>query len=140
MSFHVYVKISQTWHYSYHCWFLQSYKSSKESNLMLQRTLLTLAAAFFMVPAAPAAFGQTVDEIVAKYVQARGGMEALKAAKTVRMTGKISVGPGLEAPAVLEQKRPNHMRIEFTIQGMTAVMAYDGKSGWMIMPFGGKKD
>jgi len=107
---------------------------------MLKGILLTLAVGALMVLASPATFGQTVDEIIAKNVQARGGMEKLKAAKTVRMSGKISIGPGLEAPAVLEQRRPNSVRIEFTVQGMTAVMAYDGKSGWMLMPFGGKKD
>ena len=32
------------------------------------------------------------------------------------------------------------MRVEFTVQGMTAVQAYDGTTGWMIMPFAGKTD
>jgi len=86
------------------------------------------------------AYGQTVDEVIAKHVQARGGLDKLKAAKTVRMTGKMTVGPGLEAPVVVEQKRPNHIRIEFTIQGMTGIMAFDGKGGWTLIPFSGKKD
>jgi outer membrane lipoprotein-sorting protein len=107
---------------------------------MLKGIVLTLGVGALMALACPATFCQTVDEIIAKNVQARGGMEKLKAAKTIRMSGKISIGPGLEAPAVLEQRRPNSVRIEFTVQGMTAVMAYDGKSGWMLMPFGGKKD
>jgi outer membrane lipoprotein-sorting protein len=86
------------------------------------------------------AYGQTVDEVIAKHVQARGGLDKLKAAKTIRMTGKMTVGPGLEAPVVVEQKRPNHIRIEFTIQGMTGIMAFDGKGGWTLIPFSGKKD
>jgi outer membrane lipoprotein-sorting protein len=32
------------------------------------------------------------------------------------------------------------MRVEFTIQGMTGIQAYDGTTGWMVMPFMGKKD
>ena len=40
----------------------------------------------------------------------------------------------------LEIKRPKSLRMEFTFQGMTGVQAYDGKSGWAISPFGGKKD
>ena len=40
----------------------------------------------------------------------------------------------------MEMARPNKMRMEFTIQGMTGVQAYDGKTGWMVMPFMGKKD
>ena len=88
----------------------------------------------------PALIGQTVDEIIAKSVEARGGMEKLKAVKSMRSTGKMELGPGMEAPGTMYQKRPNMVRLEFTIQGLTAVQAYDGKSGWMIMPFTGKKD
>jgi outer membrane lipoprotein-sorting protein len=104
---------------------------------MYRRLTFVLAAVLFIAIPASA---QTVDEIIAKYIQARGGMEKLKAAKSIRYTGKITVGPGMEAPVVLEQKRPNSVRIEFTLQGMTGVQAYDGKTGWSIMPFGGKKD
>jgi len=32
------------------------------------------------------------------------------------------------------------MRMEFTLQGMTGVQAYDGKTAWAVMPFMGKKD
>lgn len=82
----------------------------------------------------------TVDQIVAKNIQARGGMDKLKAVKSVRMTGKMTVGPGMEAPITLVEKRPKNLRLELTLQGMTAVQAYDGKTGWAIMPFQGKKD
>ena len=46
----------------------------------------------------------------------------------------------MEAPGLLIQKRRKLARLEFTIQGMTAVQAYDGKNAWQIMPFTGKKD
>ncbi|MBV8207158.1 MAG: outer membrane lipoprotein-sorting protein [Acidobacteria bacterium] len=82
----------------------------------------------------------TLDQILAKNIQARGGMEKLKAVKSMRMTGKMTVGPGMEAPITLIEKRPHNMRLEFSLQGMTGVQAYDGKSGWTIMPFQGKKD
>jgi len=104
---------------------------------MVHKFLLSLITAAVMALPASA---QTVDEIIAKHIQARGGLEKLKAVKTVRYTGKMTVGPGLEAPAVMEQKRPNSVRLEITVQGLTAVQAYDGKAGWQVMPFGGKKD
>ena len=83
---------------------------------------------------------QTVDEIIAKNVEARGGLDKIKSVQTIRSTGKMEMGPGIEAPGVMIQKRPNQMRLEFTVQGLTAVQAYDGSSGWAIMPFTGKKD
>ena len=49
-------------------------------------------------------------------------------------------GGGFEAVIVEENKRPNLVRQEFQIQGFTGVTAYDGKTGWKIEPWNGKKD
>jgi len=89
---------------------------------------------------APAVWAQTVDEIIAKNIQARGGMDKLKSVKTMKATATMAMGPGMEAPGVLIQKRGDLARLEFTIQGLTAVQAYDGKNAWQVMPFMGKKD
>ncbi len=83
---------------------------------------------------------QTVEELLAKNLEARGGAAKLKSVQSIRMTGHMSVGPGLEAPFVMEMKRPHSMRVEFTIQGMTGVQAYDGQKAWMVMPFMGKTE
>ncbi len=40
----------------------------------------------------------------------------------------------------MEFTRPNRMRMEFTVQGMTGIQAYDGKTGWAVMPFMGKTE
>lgn len=79
----------------------------------------------------------TADEITAKYLTAIGGREKLKAVQSLRMTGTITMGPGMVAPMVIELKRPSSMRMEFTIQGMTATSAFDGEKGWQIVPFQG---
>jgi outer membrane lipoprotein-sorting protein len=104
---------------------------------MLKKVALCVAAA--AVIALPAA-AQTIDEIIAKSLEARGGEAKLRAVKSIRMTGHIEVGPGMIAPMSLVVKRPGMVRMEFTIQGMTAIQAYDGKAGWDVMPFQGKKD
>jgi outer membrane lipoprotein-sorting protein len=87
-----------------------------------------------------AASGQTADEIIGKYVEKIGGMEKLQAIKTMRSTGKFIGGGGFEAVIINENKRPNLVRGEFSLQGMTAINAFDGKNGWKINPFSGKKD
>ena len=84
-------------------------------------------------------FSQTAEELVNKNIEAKGGMERIKAAKTRRMTGKL-VGGGIVATAGQENMRPNLVRETFSLQGMTAVQAYDGSTGWQIQPFGGRKD
>jgi hypothetical protein len=82
---------------------------------------------------------QTADELVAKNIQARGGLEKIKAVNTIRMTGKIYVS-GFYAVIGVEKKRGNMLRQSFTVQGMTQIQAYDGSTGWQIQPFGGRKD
>ena len=89
---------------------------------------------------APCLLAQSVDEILAKYVQARGGTEKLKSVKTIKTTATMTMGPGMEFPGTVIQKRPDLARLEFTAQGLTVVQAYDGKQAWQIMPFMGKKD
>ena len=105
---------------------------------MSKKTLLLVAAvATLNLPAA----AQTVDEIVAKNIRARGGMDKIKAIQTTRMTGRVAFGPGMEAPFVRESKRPDKFRIDGTIQGTTATFqAYDGKTGWQLVPFTGNKN
>jgi outer membrane lipoprotein-sorting protein len=104
---------------------------------MQRKSVLLMIAALLMAPLLAA---QTVDDIIAKNAQARGGLDKLKAVQSVRATGTMTVGPGMEAPMTLIQKRPHQMRIEFTIQGLTGVEGFDGVNAWQIMPFNGKKD
>jgi hypothetical protein len=83
---------------------------------------------------------QTADELIAKNIEARGGIEKIKAIKTLRMTGKFEGGGGFTASVGQENSRPDLIRQTFALQGMTAVQAYDGATGWQIQPFNGKKD
>ena len=87
----------------------------------------------------PSASSQTADELVNKNIEAKGGMDKIKAVKTRRMTGKMISG-GIVAATGQENMRPNLVRETFSLQGMTAVQAYDGSTGWQIQPFGGRKD
>ena len=102
------------------------------------RKLLGVVALSVLV-AVPAA-AQSVDDILAKNADAKGGIAKLRAVNTMRATGRITIGPGMEAPIVLEQKRPRSLRIEVTVQGLTIVQAYDGTVGWMLNPMSGRKD
>jgi hypothetical protein len=83
---------------------------------------------------------QTADELIAKNIEARGGMEKIQAIKTLRISGRFDGGGGFVASVGQENQRPNLIRETLSLQGMTAVQAYDGSTGWQIQPFGGKKD
>jgi len=83
---------------------------------------------------------QTAEELVSKNIQAKGGIDKIKAIKSLRMTGKFIGGGGFTANIGQESMRPNLVRQTFTLQGMTQVTAYDGATGWQIAPFEGHKD
>ena len=87
-----------------------------------------------------AASSQTADELVSKNLQARGGIEKIKAVQTYRAAGKESDSEGSTVAVNLEGMRPNLVRQSLTLQGMTQVLAYDGSTGWQIQPFRGRKD
>jgi len=75
---------------------------------------------------------QTADELIAKNIQAKGGIDKIKAIKSVRITEKFDGGGGFTAKAAQINSRPNLVRETFALQGMTAVQAYDGSTGWQI--------
>ena len=95
---------------------------------------------------APAIFAQgtnqpTVDELVAKNIEAKGGATALKSLQTLRSTGKLLAQQGqIEYGYAQIKKQPDEVRSEASLQGMTQIQAYDGKEGWRVSPFSGRKD
>jgi outer membrane lipoprotein-sorting protein len=87
------------------------------------------------------ASAQTADEIIKKNIDAHGGIQKVKAVKSVKVTGKVlPAGLGQEIPIVIQQKRSNLVRVEATFQGKSQISAYDGQSGWKIDPFQGSSD
>lgn len=102
----------------------------------MRRCLMVL---FVLLGCGLLASAQTADELIAKNIAAKGGLEKIEAVKTVRMTGRLDTH-GFQAAVGRENKRPNEVRETFSLQGMTSIRAYDGSDGWMVSPFGGKKD
>jgi len=110
---------------------------------MRLRFAIHLVAASLLAPALNAQELKplTVDALVAKNIEAKGGINALRAVKSIRFTGKMLVNQGqLELAYTQTKERPGRIRTEATLQGMTLVQAYDGAEGWKISPFQGRKD
>ncbi len=102
---------------------------------------MRLVAAVVLLAAASSAFAYTADELAAKNVAAKGGAEKLAALHSLRLTGKLLVnGDTLQLGYVAMVERPDSVRYEATLQGLTLVQAYDGTQGWKINPFQGRKD
>jgi hypothetical protein len=80
----------------------------------MKKILLSLLAV--LVLGAPLC-SQTLDEVLAKNYQARGGLDKLKALAGWKLSGKMVVAAqGLDLPVVIWQKAPDKMRVETTFQ------------------------
>jgi outer membrane lipoprotein-sorting protein len=92
---------------------------------------------------ASSAMALTLDELIAKNIKARGGLEKIRAIHTLRSSGKLLfLGGGFSIELRYMQliKRPGMLRTEALLQGLTAVTAYDGNVGWQVQPFQGRMD
>ncbi|MGH9389710.1 MAG: hypothetical protein ACRD1Z_08855 [Vicinamibacteria bacterium] len=105
----------------------------------MRRETLAICGSWLLAAAgfAASASAQSLDEIVAQHVQALGGIERLRAIQSLRMSGRVTAGGGREALVVREILRPDKIRTEFTLQGVTGVYAFDGERGWKVAPFEG---
>ncbi len=127
---------------------------------VLVGSFLVLAASLAMVADTPSsAVKLTADQVIAKNVAARGGLQAWRAVQTLSMSGKMDAGgnerPTLAAAGVrtgggkmptrpkeeaqlpfrMELKRARKSRLELDFRGETAVQVYDGTNGWKLRPF-----
>jgi hypothetical protein len=101
--------------------------------------LLALQAGVQLFAGQSNSASQTADEIVAKVLAARGGLEKTKAVQSERITGTIYFNTELYGPFLAEFKRPGKMHNEVTIQNKTVVRSFNGKDGgWVTNPFAGK--
>jgi hypothetical protein len=101
----------------------------------MRKTLLV-----FLALSASPLLGQTADDIIARYLKTVGGLDKIQTVKSLRRTGTFLTPSGTEFQLMETYKRPNMARQEYTLSGMTGVYAYDGRSGWKIEPWNGKKD
>ncbi|HEX9185482.1 MAG TPA: hypothetical protein VGB87_00285 [Vicinamibacteria bacterium] len=94
--------------------------------------------AALLLALASAAPAQTVEDVVRRYLDARGGIVKLRSVQSLRLSGTMEL-PGISAPFVLELKRPAKMRTEFTVEGRKGVRAFDGQAAWEQLPLPGER-
>jgi hypothetical protein len=104
------------------------------STVALIAALLLTGAAGAQEP--QAATGPTLDEILQKHYEARGGLAAIQALDGIVMKGAFSM-QGMEMPIVEYRQRPNRFRSETDFQGMQIIEAFDGKAAWGSNPMMG---
>ncbi|HET9794648.1 MAG TPA: hypothetical protein VFS34_09315 [Thermoanaerobaculia bacterium] len=78
--------------------------------------------------------GADLDRIVRLWAAATGGLERLRALRSVRMTGRITVGSDPPHPITVEIARPGKIRTEVRFPEGAWVQVFDGSRGWTISP------
>ncbi|MEE9133900.1 MAG: hypothetical protein V3U13_10095 [Gemmatimonadota bacterium] len=101
---------------------------------------VTLALGWALLVAPAAAQEASLDDILSSYYEAIGGLEAWKSIQSMKISGKMTARRGMEVPFTRLVKRPDKVRVEFTMQGMTGTRAFDGTTAWMLMPFRGNTE
>lgn len=103
----------------------------------MRRTLLSLLAVSFFCSTS---YAQTADEIVAKALAARGGLDRILAVKALRMTGNLSFSGGDEGTIVVGWKRSGKFRQDVSLHGKSILRATDGSRAWTLNQLAGETE
>jgi len=104
---------------------------------------MQLLSALLLGAFASSASALTVDELVTKNIEARGGIDAIRAIQSIKASGRMNFSGGdfsIDLGFVALNERDAKVRTEASIQGLSQVTAYDGKDAWTINPFQGRRD
>ena len=84
----------------------------------------------------------TAEQVIAKNVKARGGLDAWRKVDTLTLAGQMEAGgkKNSELPFEMKMSRDHKSRLEITFQGEKSIQVYDGKHGWKVRPFLGRND
>ena len=97
------------------------------------------AMAMLVIGAPAKASAQSVDELLAKNYQSRGGLDKLKAIDSIKVTGHMSAS-GSDMAMTTWMKRPYLVRQEMDVQGRKMIQAFDGTRAWAVNPMFGSQE
>lgn len=100
---------------------------------MKSRVCVVSVVALLCAAVGRPAAAQTADELIAKNLQAKGGLEKIRAVQTIKQTSRMNI-QGMEGRVTIYTKRPNMTRQEMNVGGQMIVNAYDGVTAWTINP------
>jgi outer membrane lipoprotein-sorting protein len=89
-----------------------------------------------LVTAARAVPQSRIDELIARNIEAKGGLERIQAVTTIKQVATTTMN-GADAKMTSYSKRPNMQRLETSVNGKTVISSFDGVTAWMLNPFMG---
>jgi hypothetical protein len=96
--------------------------------------LLKISLILFLLINTSISEGQSVDQIIKKYVDYIGGKKGWKQVSTLTTSGEYDYG-GISFPFHTYAKAPNLYKVVVTSNGKYYAQAFDGTNGWKIDVF-----
>ncbi len=84
-----------------------------------------------------ASYAQNADEVITKYLTAKGGADNLRKIETLVMKGNLNIN-GLQIPVTMKMVNNGGMRVDFTFNGMSGFQIITKDAGWDFNPFSGQ--
>ncbi|MCG8461627.1 MAG: DUF1579 family protein [Holophagales bacterium] len=89
------------------------------------------AAVVLTIPSLSAAENMSVDELVARHIEARGGSDAWKAVESIRTEGDFESFSKID-PFTRVQLKDRRFYMEYHLGGRPVTKAHDGETAWWI--------
>jgi len=94
------------------------------------RPFMTAIAA--LCATATAASAQTAEDLVAKNIEARGGIAKIHAIKSMVITAKLVTPDGGGGPMTVRLLRPDRIQEEMHFGDTTTIRSFDGTAAWVL--------
>ncbi len=92
---------------------------------------------FMTMLSAVAVNAQTADEVIAKHINAIGGVDAWKKINSMKSEGALQVN-GADVSVTMTALHQKGNRQDISVMGMTGFMIIAPTAGWNYMPFNGQ--
>lgn len=99
------------------------------------KKLLLMVATFGILSAQ----AQTAEDVVSKFTQSQGGLQAFNNVKTLKMSGSVTV-QGMELPITVQVINGKAVRSDVEVMGSAVISAYKDGKAWTQNPFAGSPD
>ncbi|MCP3961913.1 MAG: DUF1579 domain-containing protein [bacterium] len=99
---------------------------------MIRRATVLIAGLILVAAAAPAT-AETLEAVVGKHIEARGGTDAWKAVETLEVTGTYTAFSQV-GPFTMRRARDRRVRLDCHWNEHPVSIGYDGEDAWQINP------
>lgn len=82
-------------------------------------------------------YAQNADEVISKYINAKGGADNLRKIESLVMKGNLNIN-GMMIPVTITSVNNTGMRVDFTFNGMSGYNIITKDAGWDFNPFMGQ--